>query len=358
MVLCLRDPRQHSWRWRPILEKWGHLRVFINPIQLSSTTFLVYNDAPDSSVFFVKWPLDDAGHVAYYAVTTGHSVKGKKVSIRFNLKRGGGTYDKPIDPLDWVPSLTTDLAVLPINFPIDDYEIWPVEKAEFAQHRFSLSVKEVPPYRELIDQYHTGDEVFTVGLFEGHTGERLAQPVARFGHIALQPKQGEQISAECDPLSEDLTPIDAFLVEIAAWQGQSGSPVFLRAHVDEHNRTLLRDDDEMVRLIGIIQGFYPGEQTVESSKGETFKIPLNMGIGIVIPTEQLADMLENREELVKDRARQLKEKSKPKIRPSAASINRKQPEENSGVTREGFEDALRRASRKTSSGPKTKKQGG
>ncbi len=318
-ILCLRDPRWHSWRWGPILEKWGHLRVFINPSEISSTAFLIYNDEPDSSVFFVKWPLGNSNHFAHYAVTTRHSVKNKQVSIRFNFRQGGGTRDIPIDPNDWVVSLTTDLAVLPINFPLADYEVWPIERADFAQHRYALDVVEISPtMQELRNIYATGDEVFTMGLFEGHTGER-AQPVARFGHIALKPKKGEQIFAECDPPSDDLTPIEAFLIEIAAWKGQSGSPIFLRAHIDESNRTILRDKSEQVRLIGIIQGFYPGAQEVQFGSHGSATIMLNMGIAIAIPVEQLMDLIENTEALVKDRERQLKEKSQPKIRPSAAS---------------------------------------
>jgi hypothetical protein len=353
MILCLRDPRRHSWRWGPILEKWGHLRVFINPLHLYSTTFLVHQGEPISSVFFVSLPLDDKGHVAYYAITTLHSVRDTEVFIRFNLK-GGGIHHELIDPNDWEPSLTTDVAALPIHFSLDPYDIWFVEQSRFAQHKYALRTLELSEtQRELIDPYHTGDEVFTVGLFEGHAGEHFAQPAARFGHIALQPKPGEKINALVDPKQQKYKAIDAFLVELSTWEGQSGSPVFLRAYVDESSRSIVRDSTETAYLIGMIQGFYPAREEYQFVDGGTLKVPVNTGIGIVIPTEQIVELLMT-ENLMKDRERQLKEKSKPKIRPSAATISAKKEEETE-FTGGQFDQALRLASRKTSQ-PETKRR--
>jgi hypothetical protein len=315
MTLCLRDPRWLSWRWGSILQKWGHLRVFINPLHLYTTTFLVHDGEPISSAFFISLPLDDQGHVARYMVTTLHSVKDTEVFIRLML-RNGGVHHVPIDPTDWEPSLTTDLAVLPINFALDDFEISFVEQSQFAQHKYALKAVSVSPtQKELSELYHTGDEIFSIGLF---AAEGITRPVARFGHIALQTRHGEKITACVDEARQEYRPIDAFLVELSTWKGQSGSPVFLRAHVDETDRSYLRNEKETGYLLGMIQGCYPAPQTFELSNGSHLKLPLNMGIGIVIPTEQIVELLMT-EKLIKDRERQLKEKSKPNIRPSAAS---------------------------------------
>src|SRR5688572_255677 len=124
MVLCIRDGRWHSWRWKPILEKWGHLRMFVDPKCINSAAFIIENGEPASTVFFVKMPLNREGPpqaYADYAVTTKHSVKDRHVSIRLNVRRGG-PHDEPINPNDWVPHPDTDIAVLPITFPLDEYE--------------------------------------------------------------------------------------------------------------------------------------------------------------------------------------------------------------------------------------------
>src|SRR5687767_881102 len=117
--------RWTSWRWRPILEKWGHLRVFINPRIVYTTTFLIGEDGdPVGTVFFVTapyvmWDGDKHGK-AEYAITARHCVNGEPVSIRFRRK-DGSIKDVPTDPDDWVPHPETDLAALPLDtLPLDD----------------------------------------------------------------------------------------------------------------------------------------------------------------------------------------------------------------------------------------------
>jgi hypothetical protein len=41
----------------------------------------------------------------------------------------------------------------------------------------------------------------------------------------LKPAVGEKVLAEIEP--KDYVPIDAFLVELSTWKGQSGSPIFM-----------------------------------------------------------------------------------------------------------------------------------
>ena len=327
--LAFRDPRRNSWRWRPVLKKWGNLRLFINPNILKTATFLIVNDEPVSTVFFI------GGHESiYYAVTTHHSVKHSRVSIRFNLK-GVGTRDEPFEPDDWIPHGKTDIAILPLEISLKEFDIESVALYTLAENKdyiqnpappFDPATFLITPNRGsvLVNNsnpfglaYGTGDEVFTVGLFEGHHGQSLAQSVARFGHIAMKPATGEKIMAEIDPPPSDLVPIDAFLVEMAAWKGQSGSPVFIRTRVEEQRLGLPTNEADY--LIGMVQGFYPGEQDVRIDGERATLSPLNMGIAIVIPAADIRELL-MREDVRKARQRLIDERrQRPKIRPSAAS---------------------------------------
>ena len=116
--------------------------------------------------------------------------------------------------------------------------------------------------------------------------------------------------------AETFGQINAFLVEMAAWEGQSGSPVFIRSH-QRGKQTSYEDN----WLIGMIQGFYPDEwpiSKIDTSKG---KLRVNMGLAIVIPADELVKAL-NMDVLVKDRDRRLQEKREPRIKPSAAKCPR------------------------------------
>lgn len=347
--LYFRDSRVHSWRWQPILEKWGHLRVFVDPKVLKTATFLIVNGEPDSTVLFVGvslWnPRVPVGY-EHYAVTTKHSVKNKDVFIRFNLK-GGGMHDQPTNPHDWIPHPDTDLALLPIKFPIDDFDVGFVWDYEVSKEKDFLITYGTEDKKQSLFRYGMGDEVFTVGLFEGHYGENIAQPGVRFGHIALKPAQGEKIVAEME--SGKYVPIDAFLIEVAAMKGQSGSPVFLRPWVED-TREEQRPMTEYNFLIGMIQGFYPAKQDAQI-EGKNAEISVNIGLGIVIPSQYIVEMLMEGS-LVKQREERLQkirdEAEKSKIKPSMASISKTSNSNGPPLTSEAFEDALKRASRKIS----------
>jgi hypothetical protein len=322
--------------------------VFINPDILKTATFLVVNSEPVSTVFFIGWPLSK-GSSAYYAATTYHSVKNSKASIRFNRKEGRPE-DIPFLPQDWVKHPLTDVAVLPLEIPLDKYDIEFIEPHKIAESMDFIRTHEIPKHQITEGlAYGTGDEVYSVGLFGGHHGEDLAQSVARFGHIAMKPEQGEKIFAEIDPPPADLVPIDAFLVEIAAWEGQSGSPVFLRTNVNDYRWQPVPGKRPLIErnyLIGMMQGFYPGKQGVRIDGNEATLEPLNMGIAIVIPAPNIMEVLMKKE--LENRRESMAQG--PKVRPSRASISSEQSTgEAQDITPEGFEDALRRASRKISS---------
>lgn len=328
MMLADRSIRFNSWRWRPILEKWRHLRIMIDPLVLMTATFLTVDNEkgqpqPKATVFFIRWNFS-SGINAYYAVTAAHAIE-PIVSIRFNL-RNGGTQDQAFTADEWVMHPTSDIAVLPLpsDCPLGTYNIDYIAIHHFAGATL-LPAQQTKQGGWTLNPapFGAGDEVFSIGLFEGHSGQHLAQPVARFGHVALNPAPGEKVLAAID-LTEDenaepeLKPINAFLVEMATWQGQSGSPVFLRLPAHENAEFWWGDS---YCLLGMVQGFYPGEQHVLINNKDAALAPLQMGIGLVIPCSDILDTLsderlkEHREKLKKDK------EQNPKIRPSAASVN-------------------------------------
>jgi hypothetical protein len=334
--------------------------VFINPDLLKTAAILVVNGKPDSTIFFARLPItfdtnkSTSWGYAYYGITTRHSVENKDVAIRFNLKGFNrnpldlsitrrGTKDEPVNRTDWVVNRDTDLAILPIDFSLDDYDIEYVDHFDIVEGKnYLMGIDRGPDIKQLSHHFGVGDEIFSVGLFEHLSTEHEAQSVVRFGHIAFQPEDGEKILADVYPHPHDLIPIEGYLVEMTAWPGQSGSPVFLRPWPREE-RSVDGPLWERNFLIGMIQGFYPGEQNMKID-GRSAKVsPVNMNIGIVIPSRDIMDLL-TRKDVVEDREKKLREKQQnPKIRPMRAS---KTIQEEQELTRSGFEDALRRGNRK------------
>lgn len=162
-----------------------------------------------------------------------------------------------------------------------------------------------PPYGKG-KLYFVGSEVFTVGLFGGYYGERFSRPTARFGHIALIPTVGEKILAELGTPDGDLTPIEAMLVEVAAWKGQSGSPVFVRTGKERVLDSLKRLEKQPYWVVGMIQGFYPAAQDA-FVEGKPVEILQNMGLAIVLPARLIVEMLMEDERLVESRRRAAKD---------------------------------------------------
>lgn len=334
--------------------------MFINPDLLKTAAILVVNGKPDSTIFFARLPItydtsdSTSWGYAYYGITTKHSVENKDVVIRFNLRgydrnpldlsiKRRGTKDEAISRTDWVLSRDTDLAILPIDFSLDDYDIEYIDHFDIAEGKnYLIGIDRGPDISYISHLFGVGDEIFSVGLFEHVSTEHEAQSVVRFGHIAFQPADGEKILADVYPEPRDLIPIEGYLVEMTAWPGQSGSPVFLRPWPREE-RTEHAPVWERNFLIGMIQGFYPGEQEMKIDGRRAKVSPVNMNIGIVIPSRDIMDLL-TRKDLMEDREKKLKEKQQnPKIRPARAS---RTTQEEETFTRSGFEDALRRASKK------------
>jgi hypothetical protein len=127
-----------------------------------------------------------------------------------------------------------------------------------------------------------GTDVFFVGMFVPHIGEKRIYPVVRFGHVAL--------------LSEEKVvwngvPTDLYLIESSSYGGNSGSPVFLWFGMGRADGSTTIDMPN-VRLAGVMKGtFLDAEPLREAATNRTpFSVASN-GVAAVAPAYHLREIL-------------------------------------------------------------------
>jgi len=285
--------------------------------------------------FFVG--IDEGGYTFPYLVTARH--------VPDEIQRRGFTdlyvrlnkHDDSFDYLDVTsPNWTTyedeaiDLAILPFAPPpsVFNFELLPMDmiatNEDIGDHGIGL-----------------GDDLFAVGLFTLRTGRQRNIPILRTGVIAAMPteplpsKRGGQYMA--------------YLAEMRSIGGLSGSPVFtfINRHRPIHN--LPEGKDWLYFLIGLIRGHWDLEQTTSDTeiadvpfygKGES----LNTGIAVVTPAQYIRGMLMS-EPFTKERRKMIEKRDRENLPTEDIGLTKGIPPP---LTKEGFEDALRRASGKTS----------
>jgi hypothetical protein len=200
-----------------------------------------------------------------------------------------------------------------------------------------------------------GDEVYMVGRFIGHGGRVTNNPVARFGSIALMPNIMEPVR---DGRGKD---VEAYLVEMRSHSGFSGSPVFLM--IPQHSfrgvigDTSLEDNQTKFRLLGIDTGHMTENAPVQvkDERGMWQNVPrhrvaMNTDMAIVTPIWKVVDLLE-REDMIEQRRRAGLELERKRGSEQAESDVALEPESDAEsferpLTKQDFEDALRKVSRK------------
>ena len=295
---------------------------------------------PIGTVFFVSVPLDlSRGNISgfsVYAITAYHCIcdyaESDVITIRAHDKGGSSYQDIETKKSEWISHPDTDVAICDVTQRYSDSGV-----QSFSFEYLKPSDPSKPSYALALWE---GDDVFTIGLFDMFAGERRIQPIARYGKVALRPNEKVLISMKPDP--KVLTPIDAYLIEMETWEGQSGSPVFAYFLPDpqEHLRGSFSLGHNKPFLIGLIHGFYKGDAKRR-----------NKGIAVVVPTESIIDLL-MKEDVLKQRQLALEQKLRERPVPERARTKREDsvlPKADEGITREGFEDALKRASRRVSS---------
>jgi hypothetical protein len=251
--------------------------------------------APTATVFFVNAAAPEfapgTALLMPYAVTARHAVEdvtpGAKLFLRVNLK-DGACCDLPADT--WTVHPNSDVAVCRIETDLD------IDIKGLTAGAMWVG-NGGPSENELV----VGDDIAIIGLFTEHPGASRNLPVARFGHVALLPH--EQIELE---LYEGLTvKTNFFVVEVMAWGGNSGSPVFLYW---PHHREWKEVGDKGDRgpwLLGLLHGTFCVREPLDKPKkppGE-WLVRNNAGLAVVVPaadilaTLDLPSLVEERKQL-------------------------------------------------------------
>jgi hypothetical protein len=266
-----------------------------------------------------------------YAVTNNHVARRGFPIIRLN--RIDGEQDVyPLEHGDWIPHPDgDDLAVVPIDLEENQHRYYAVNSWSF--------VKKINAF----DDYGAGDDTFMVGRFFSHSGKQRNTPSLRFGNIAMLPFEKVRL--------DDGFMQEAFLVETRSISGFSGSPVFVyeaagaSIETDRGWQYPITDLVGRPRLLGIDCGHVPKHEWIIDSAGNPhadWKVNANTGMAIVIPAWRLDDLF-YRPEFVMQRKQKEEEDRKKKEAEETVVSDVEEP-----LTRESYEDVLRRASRRVS----------
>ena len=306
-----------------------------------------------------------------YAVTNKHVAKGGYPVIRLN------TIDGKTDVLeltanDWIPHPAgDDLAVAPIDFPPDTHDYFPIESELFLTSENLYGGK--PSDHFVVG---AGDDTFMVGRFTNHAGKQRNTPSLRFGSVAMLPFEKVKLNKEANSHMQE-----AFLVETRSISGYSGSPVFVYqpsiseteirpspydGYESRSNWVASIDDlTGSLRFLGVDCGHVIKYEKVVNGAGTPhpngWQIETNTGMSIVIPAWRLMGLL-NRPELVMQRKKKDAEYGlNPEARHKTIRAAEPEPEPDDEetpprldvetpetFTKESYQDALKRASRKVS----------
>jgi hypothetical protein len=189
----------------------------------------------------------------------------------------------------------------------------------------------------------TGDEVFITGLFSLAKGNRRNMPIIRVGSIAMMPE--DKIP------TRDFGNIEAYLVETRSFGGVSGSPVFVRPTIDTR-RSIPGTPGTVVGgsrhfyLLGLMHGHWEIDpDTINQVQIKGVDEGINLGVAIVVPAYKIAEVL-NHPELMNMRKQKQDDWKKAQGLPKADVITKESNPET--FTKDDFEDALKKASRKLS----------
>jgi hypothetical protein len=158
-----------------------------------------------------------------------------------------------------------------------------------------------------------GDATYLVGLFYLRHGKRRNLPIVHAGQIAMMPSD-DPIPMAREDGSGVVDDVSAYLVEMHALGGASGSPVFLRPTV-RHTVEDLRDGNPSLALsegrdylLGVWVAAWPGKSDLASGAIVAGKwIPI--GMGIVLPVDRIIEILEDQKLVAERRQAMAKDKA-------------------------------------------------
>jgi hypothetical protein len=239
------------------------------------------------TVFFVGYPYSSKDEYKIYAVTARHVIDEFKqhghvdTYIRLNTRSQGAQCQKiPLASWLYNDEDRIDVAVLPVelDFRLLDHLFLPL----------NLFVND-----DIINkkQIGIGDDLVFPGLFSGRRGDSKNIPIVRLGNIAAMPE--EPITS----VKWGVLP-SAYLIEARSIGGLSGSPVFFATGQSRSigNMISMGQQPEFF-LLGLIHGHYDiaentWDRTVEIKQEDLINKSMNMGIAMVIPSQDILTTLD------------------------------------------------------------------
>lgn len=306
---------------------------------------------PVATCFLVQVPLPRQGRVAVYAVTARHVIdcaEGQQW-IRVNTT-AGGFVDIPCSVDDWYTHDSEDVAIVPAPLfgtrPAIDWRVIPLSFFVSDDCRY----KGPPLVPDFVEKtggmpVQLGLDLFFTGLFVQHAGRKRNLPIVRFGSISRMPQERVRVKECGETVYETL----AYLAEVHSWGGHSGSPAFVAFPAGQWEETAKQKQiaiGYIKGLLGLVVAHFDiptkGETTGDYG---TVMTGINAGIAAIVPAEAIRQLL-MREDIVEDRT---KYDSKFDEREPAATADRTiqvEEAERGSLTKEGFEGALKRVSRR------------
>lgn len=270
-----------------------------------------------------------------YFVTAGHVAKelsDKPLYFLVNKRGGGVTSLEPLDDTWGVhpTDRTTDVAIMQVKHEAD---------SDIA----TISINDLVTTEHLEKEVvGVGDEVFITGLFTEAPGTSRNMPIVRHGNLAMIPDG--QIQTE-------MGYADVYLVEARSIGGLSGSPVFVRPTVEIIVQEGRLHASGPIKLLGLMQGHWAIKESEmnEPSIVHNRQRGVNLGIGVVVPAIKIIEtingprMVEMRDDYEEIVLHHKKKKSAP------GNDMARPKDKQEDFTKEDFEEALKKATRKTES---------
>ena len=307
----------------------------------------VYRDAegrpqgdPYATGFFVTVPCESAelkDQEMYYFITAKHvanDLKERDIYFQVNRKGGGTTHEiLRIAPVWFLHPTDKNADIAVIQVALNAYT---VDLAPIQIHDFGM------PDRLKDLNIGIGDEVHSIGLFSPSPGNESNTPIVRFGNVSMMANE---------PIQTDLGYTEMYLVEARSIGGMSGSPVFVRPTFAQN---IGLKDGSAVRvfsagtgqtLLGMAQGHWDiREEEINSPHfTQDRKKGVNYGVALVVPAFKIHETI-YQPGLVAMR----KQQEQSVIRRQQSVPGSDSPKENTEalITKQDFEDALKKASRK------------
>ncbi len=187
--------------------------------------------------------------------------------IRVNMKDGSSQEFGSMGNLPWIlpTNDSVDLAVVPLS-------IDPI-KCDYRTIPDSLFVSDDVAKKESMSE---GLKIVFSGFFYQVPGLKHVQPIIREGVIAMMPD--EDLVTTTGKMGK------AYLGEVHAFHGNSGSPVFVN---------IRRELGYDYRLLGVVSGAYgEGEQNALVLETPLANKPGNSGIAVIVPASELRTLLD------------------------------------------------------------------